>query len=505
MAAHRPAGGAAAARPSGGAAHARRDDRPAGPDPVFTAWASTPASSGRPIAAGRRRPCRAPSADDGNAPDGVGSRRRSADGDGAARRLPGEPIAVTPQPGPATRPGAAPADGRPRAGGGRADAGGAAGPVPAGRGLAGRGSTPAASTSCSGSKTTRSRRWSRPAPPADKGFLAGPTTRVLFGGDGLSSGTHSGGRFTAGLWLDDCQTKAIEVSGFFLPGEHAAVRRQLGELPCPGPAVLQPQPQPEFAQLTVFPGVSTGNIAVRIRAICGAWRRTFAAACAAAAFRCDDCDQCFAGWNYHVQGLAGLRYLNLNEDLTITENVINLPTAPANPNVRAVVFDDFATRNQFYGAQVGLEGEFGRGPWSLDVLGKLALGDTHQRVIINGGQQVTNLATGVTTPFRGGLLALPSNIGTHSRDAFSVVPEVNLTLNYHFNEHWRVFAGYDFLYWSERGASGRADRPRAERAADPELRPAEPTVLQRGAPPGGVVPPVRLLVQGLNLGLEFRY
>ena len=50
---------------------------------------------------------------------------------------------------------------------------------------------------------------------------------------------------------------------------------------------------------------------------------------------------------------------------------------------------------------------------------------------------------------------LPSNIGTFHKDAFSVVPEVDLTASYHLNEHVRLFAGYDFLYWSSVVRPGR--------------------------------------------------
>ncbi len=57
-------------------------------------------------------------------------------------------------------------------------------------------------------------------------------------------------------------------------------------------------------------------------------------------------------------------------------------------------------------------------------------------------------ANGVTRNFVGGLLAEPSNIGSFHKDQFSVVPQVDLTLSYHIDQHWRIFGGYDFLYWS---------------------------------------------------------
>ena len=61
--------------------------------------------------------------------------------------------------------------------------------------------------------------------------------------------------------------------------------------------------------------------------------------------------------------------------------------------------------------------------WSLDLRTTVALGSTHQRLTIDGSQ-VRTLPGQAPLVFRGGLLALDSNIGTFSRDRFSVVPEV---------------------------------------------------------------------------------
>ena len=339
--------------------------------------------------------------------------------------------------------------------------------------------------------------------PADGGILTGPTTRVLFGGDGLSSGTHSGGRFTAGVWLDDCGSKAIEVTGFFLPGDTKGFDANSANFAVIGRPFFSVNRNAEFAQLTVFPGQSTGNIAVRNSSDLWGMEANLRCCLCDGCVPCDDCDRLFGGWNYRVGGLAGFRYLNLHEDLSITENVVNLPTAPVNPNVAAVVFDDFSTRNQFYGGQVGLDAEFGNGPWSVDVLGKVALGDTDQHIDINGGQQVTNLTTGTTTSFKGGLLALPSNIGSHNHNAFSVVPEVDLTLSYHINEHWRAFAGYDFLYWTNVVRPGE----QIDRVLNEQMIPNFPS----NPPPSNAIRPIvpfresDFWAQGLNLGLEFRY
>src|SRR5438309_1388204 len=82
--------------------------------------------------------------------------------------------------------------------------------------------------------------------------------------------------------------------------------------------------------------------------------------------------------------------------------------------------------------------------WSLDLLGKLALGTTHEVVNIKGDTTL-NLPGGVSLVEPGGLLAQPTNIGHYSADRFAVVPELGLKLGYQVTAHMRLTAGYTFF------------------------------------------------------------
>ena len=337
----------------------------------------------------------------------------------------------------------------------------------------------------------------------DFGILGRPSTQVLFGGDGIDGGARSGARFTAGLWLDECETKAIEVSGFFLGTKTERFDANSAQFPLIARPFFSVNRGTEFAQLTAFFNDATGSVAVRDKSdLWGVEANARCKLCCGNACP-DDCDG--PGWGYRVDGLAGVRYLDLREDLSITENIRNFPTATNGlTNLGLQVFDDFATHNQFYGGQVGLDATLDRGPWSFNATGKIALGDTRQEVRINGSQLVTNL-NGTQSTFKGGLLALPSNIGTFHKDAFSVVPEVDLTVSYHLNDHVRLLAGYDFLYWSSVVRPGQQIDRNLNETQIPNFNPPG-TVL----PPGPNRPAVLFQrsdfwAQGLNLGLEFRY
>src|SRR5262249_48023859 len=109
--------------------------------------------------------------------------------------------------------------------------------------------------------------------------------------------------------------------------------------------------------------------------------------------------------------------------------------------------DTLATRNHFYGAQVGIAGQKQWGNLTLDGVLKVALGATHEEVNIQGVQLFPPGTPNVDTR-TGGLFALSSNIGNFSRDRFAVVPEIGVTLGWYLTENVQLTVGYNFLYWS---------------------------------------------------------
>ena len=48
----------------------------------------------------------------------------------------------------------------------------------------------------------------------------------------------------------------------------------------------------------------------------------------------------------------------------------------------------------------------------------------------------------------GGLLALPSNIGSYSQNEFAVVPELDLKIGYQMTKQCKLTLGYTAIYWS---------------------------------------------------------
>jgi hypothetical protein len=84
----------------------------------------------------------------------------------------------------------------------------------------------------------------------------------------------------------------------------------------------------------------------------------------------------------------------------------------------------------------------------LEFVGKVALGNTHADVTIDGSTTVTDVAGNVVTTAEG-LLARSTNIGRFEDDQFAVVPEVGITLGYALTCRLYATLGYRFIYWSE--------------------------------------------------------
>jgi hypothetical protein len=325
-------------------------------------------------------------------------------------------------------------------------------------------------------------------PRAAAGVLGVPGTTTLFGGDSLDLEERSGGRFTLGYWLDDEQCLGLEGSFFFL-GE-----RSIGFMDASGgnPILARPFTDAvtgaQASELVAFPGVVSGGIAVRDTSrLYGADLNLRAALC--------------RGCNWRLDVLGGFRYFNLEENIAIMENLTIAPTAPL-AGSGIMLTDSFTTHNNFYGGQLGLDLEWRRGRWSLHLMDKIALGDMHEVVNINGGTTFVPVGGPAITQ-TGGFYALPSNIGRREQDRFAVLDEAGVKLGYQVTDHMTAFVGYSFLYASS------VVRP--EKQIDTTVNTSQlPSVMGPGTLVGPARPiftfrPTDFWAQGVNFGLEFRY
>lgn len=205
--------------------------------------------------------------------------------------------------------------------------------------------------------------------------------------------------------------------------------------------------------------------------------------------------------NRELDLLVGYRYGRFNENVAISQTSNYLVTVGGIPAGTTIDASDlFAASNEFNGGEIGFVARTHCCRWSLEVLTKLAVGNTRSRATILGSTTVTPPSGGGSpTTYDAGVLALPSNIGYYERNDFSVIPEFGLTLGYNVTCRLKATVGWSFLYWSS-----------VMRSADLIDVSINPTQLPPGPGSGLAAPVFRPVTtdfwaQGVNVGLEYRY
>lgn len=288
------------------------------------------------------------------------------------------------------------------------------------------------------------------------GAIDAARTTILYPTDRLFDTSRSGARITAGMWLDPCHQRAIEGEYFSLAqvtdrftdsangttGSRVIMRpfTQVGGLNNAGNA---PAETGHSAQIVSFPNIARGDITVlatnRFQGA-GVWvNRVMACGC--------DCDRQYQfGFNY------GWRFLRLDDDIRITENVTALQVTPNAVNSGT---DAFETKNVFNGFTFGPNFHTRWNCWSLQGSMKIALGGTRTNARIRG----TLNSDGTVFNDRGILLVQTSNFGDFNRSDFAVVPELNMILGYQFNPVWRATLGASLIYWPKVYRAGNLINP----------------------------------------------
>ena len=309
------------------------------------------------------------------------------------------------------------------------------------------------------------------SPPGTNGTL--PGSAVLFGGQSVDSQGRNGGRVSGGYWLDGKHRWGLDAGliliGFNGGTHFSAASNGTPLLARPFNNVLAAA---NDALLVAAPGIATGTVSAssgnNLQSVSLALRRNLQ-----------------RKQGHHVDVVLGYRYFHFTDTLTIGQSSLAMGTTIAG-------MDRFAANNSFHGGEVGLEGGIGRGHWSADLAGRVAL----------GAQNITGNISGTTsvgsTTFVGNLLALSSNIGSQSKTSFAVLPQMNVTGRYSFSK-FSLSAGYTFLYLNSVLRTGG----QIDENVNPSLLP--PPVTGGPASPQAKMNRSTFWAQGISAGLQYRF
>jgi Putative beta barrel porin-7 (BBP7) len=332
------------------------------------------------------------------------------------------------------------------------------------------------------------------SPSATAGFggaLGVPGTVVL-SPDHLNYGPFGGGRFTLGHWLESDPRFGLEADGFFLGNNSSGFSQTSdGSVPLRGPFSNVPPgagfPLGSSSFVLADPGFAAGGQV--IRSSLQFW-----------GIEGNGLYRAYSRPGLSVSVIAGLRYLDLREGLSIasTENLLPLGSASFTGT------DNFSTRNQFFGAQLGVKAEQQFGQFDGSVVAKVALGDNYQTVSINGDSVVSGTGFGITpgtTP--GGIFTQATNIGQQTRNQFAVVPEAQLQLGYTISSGIRLFVGYDVIYLSNVVRPGDQIDTTLNFTGNPTLSPG--STLTGAARPEPLFKSSSFWAQGVKFGASYQF
>jgi len=348
------------------------------------------------------------------------------------------------------------------------------------------------------------------------GVLGIEGTEILLGDERLFDDLRWGTRLRLGAWTDCCRQYGVEGEYFALGDETGCFRRHSDGVPIlarPFYNVL-PNERGQDSELIAYPDEIAGTVTadtsteleslgVRVRinwrctgTLCGgAWGHGNGCGCGDAC-GCEAGCRPSSGCGARLDLLIGYRYMHLDEDLVIREDLQSLnPIVPTTFDIT----DAFDTENSFHGAEIGLLLEYERCRWSLEVLAKVALGNSHQIARINGDTTITTY--GVPDDYPAGILAQRTNIGEYGDDDFAVVPEVGITLGYQLTCRLRATFGYSFIYWSDVARPG----DQIDTHLNSNLFPPEQEPFSGPLRPRFVLHETDFWAQGLNFGLDYRW
>lgn len=322
---------------------------------------------------------------------------------------------------------------------------------------------------------------------------------ILYGGDRLNDEARSGARITFGFWLDDCQTVGVEADYWGLNDGKDSFFRDSDGNPILARPLYNVLTGLESSELVAYPTAVGGvlhqgsidiDTATRVQ---GSGVRALVNMCCSTGCGTSLWNGCPTPVSKRVDLIAGYRFVRLDDSLRIREN------SQLTPGGSFLITDSFDTENHFHGFDVGAQAGWRRGPWSLDVLSKVALGNLRSIADISGNSVITPTG-GASVTQTGGILTQSTNIGRYTNDEFAAVPELGFTVGYSLTPAWRVTAGYNFVYWSK-----------VARAGDQIDRDVNPNLIPDANGPGTdnshLRPEFRWVyddfwAQGLTLGLE---
>lgn len=271
------------------------------------------------------------------------------------------------------------------------------------------------------------------------GTTTTPEASALFGTEQIDNDFRSGLRINLGRWLDECQQMGLEVVYFSVFDDHATgdfFAATTGGAASGEPILVRPfynvfTDDNDHLRIS-FPGETDGSINIQssseLHSVSVLLRKAY-----------------HRGPRGRVDLIGGYRYFRFREGLQIDQR--SVLTNPNNPGVgnQFELFDRFLAENDFHGGDLGFVAEFSAGPAALEILAKVALGNLHRTVTIDGSTEIRTPPPTTVSGGTGGLLALVTNTGQKTDNDFAALPEFGLNARYQVTNCLTLVGGYTLV------------------------------------------------------------
>jgi hypothetical protein len=326
-------------------------------------------------------------------------------------------------------------------------------------------------------------------PIGEAGRLGFADTNVLFGNQSINRGSTGGVRTSSGYWFTPDRRFGVESELFRLRNQSDGYSATGDGDPILARPYFNVVTGDQDARLISFPGAATGSIRIKSKNKLESYM--------------------FGGkfgltptpnWQYEpsdrpsqVDWTIGYRRLKLEDNLHFTDDVVVI----GGPIDSSSITEHFATKNKFDGVQLGFNYQTDFPRARLQSRMRVALGNNKQTINIGGTNVITT--GGVAAPVDSGLLAQATNSGNFTRDVFTMIPELGVTLAIRFTDRIHGTVGYTILYY-----------PNVVRAGDQIDTDLNPTQFDGGGLVGAPRPRLRFIdgdfyAHGINLGAEVRF
>ncbi len=320
---------------------------------------------------------------------------------------------------------------------------------------------------------------------ASAGVLGQPGTRTLFGNQ-LDDNVRPGLQIGTGYWFDAQHSFGIELGFMMLSNQSSLYFANSAGTPILARPFNDTSSGLPQAVLVAFPGSSAG--ALDFRAYSGPFYGG----------NIDVAEKIYDSGRLRFNALAGYQAYGYSEGLYVNQTIVPSGGGFA-PGTRITSLDNIGTQNVFHGMDLGMRTEYFWGSLGLELLTKVAIGDLRTKVSVTGMQTTTAPGT-APAAFPGGVLALPSNMGSNPENYLGVIPNFGLALKWQVMPNLQFRAGYSLLWINGAARAGNE----VNTTINPNNFPPATNVVPFSQPTY-ILQRSDLWIQNVNVGLTWTY